>query len=453
MNHVFTRKSFCGLVAVTVLCISIAGGTARADWQKTFAGNGVAQGLSVQQTSDGGYVIAGHTAVSASGNADVLLVKTDSTGNRTWSRTLGGSGIDMAHCVRPTADGGYIATGANQQPGHVDFDAYLLKTDAAGNLQWSKAFGDTGDDYGYAVRQAADGGFVLAGRREKVPAAGDLSDAYLVKTDHLGNETWSKTFDAHQQEHFADIQPTSDGGYIAVGAADDSGTGYVYVVKTDTAGTATWSKTYANSRYDFTQTVNQTTDGGFLFSATTDDQHARIIKTDSAGNQAWSRVFSVLGAFATTCQAAIQTRDDGYVVIGTIAETSNDLDACADGTAGDTDAYLLKTDAAGNETWRKIFDTVGCEAFTDLLQTVDGLYVITGRQANSALLMGTSGGPSGPRPGDVDGNGLIYLSDAILAMQILTGFGAGAVGADVNDDRQIGLEEVIYITQVVAGLR
>jgi hypothetical protein len=452
MNHVAMKISICGLIAVTMLCLVIAGGTARADWEKIFAGNGVTQGLSVQQTSDGGFIITGHTAVDSASNTDVFLIKTDSAGNRTWSKIFGGSGIDMAYCVRLTADGGYIVAGATQPSGQVDFDVYLIKTDSAGNLQWSRTFGDSGDDYGYSVRQTYDGGYILAGRSQKVPVT-SVTDAYLVKTDHLGNETWSKTFDAHQQAHFADIQPTTDGGYIAVGAAEDSGTGYVYAVKTDTAGTATWSQTFANSRYDFTQTVNQASDGGLVFSATTEDHHARIIKADSGGNLEWSRVFNVPGAFATTCQAAIQTRDNGYALIGTIAETSYDLDSCENGSGGDTDAYLLKTDAAGNETWRKIFDTDSCEEFAALQQTVDGLYVVTGGQANSALLIGTSGGPTGPRPGDVDGNGLIYLNDAILAMQILTGSGSGDARADVSNDKQIGLEEIIYITQAVAGLR
>jgi len=447
------NKIICTSIATIVLSAVVVLATARADWEKSFAGNGVAQGLSVQQTSDGGFIIAGHTAVDAVGNADVLLIKTDSTGNQAWYETFGGSGIDRAYCVRQAPDGGYILAGETQQAGHVDFDVYLIKTDAAGNLQWSKTFGDTGDDFCYVVRPTADGGYILAGVREKVPVTGDLTDAYLIKVDHLGNETWSKTFDAHQQEHFADIKPITDGGYIAIGTAEDNGTGYVYVVKTDTGGTATWSQTFADSRYDFAQTVNQTTDGGFLFSATTNDHNARIIKTDSAGNQEWSRVFSVSGAFATTCQAAIQTRDNGYALIGTIAETPYDLDACENGSTGDTDTYLLKTDAVGNETWRRIFDTDNCAGFAALQQTTDGLYVVTGRRNNSALLIATSGGPSGPRPGDVDGNGLIYLSDAILAMQILTGSGSGTVTADVNNNHQIGLEEIIYITQVVAGLR
>jgi len=453
MIRVGMIKIICSTIVAIVLCAVTVCGTTRADWDKTFTGNGVTQGLSVRQTGDGGYIAAGRTALNASGNADVLLVKTDSTGNRTWSQTFGNSGIDMAHSVRPTADGGYIVAGATQQDGHVDFDAYLVKTDAAGNLQWSQTFGAIGDDYGYAVRQAADGGYVLAGRRQKVPVPGDLTDACLIKTDHLGIEMWTKAFDAHQQEHFADIQPTSDGGYIAVGAADDNDSGYVCLVKTNIAGMAIWSQTFANSRYDFGQTVAETSDGGFIFSGTTDNYRARIIKTDSRGKQEWSGVFSVRGAFATTCQAVIQTRDDGYALIGTIAETPYDLDACENGSAGDTDAYLLKTDAAGNETWRKIFDTDGCAGFAALQQTVDGLYVITGRQAGSALLIGTSGGPSGPRPGDVDGNGLIYLSDAILAMKILTGTGSGDANADVNNDQQIGLEELVYILQDVSGLR
>ena len=71
----------------------------------------------------------------------------------------------------------------------------------------------------------------------------------------------------------------------------------------------------------------------------------------------------------------------------------------------------------------------------------------------SALLIGASGGPGGPRPGDVDGNGLIYMRDAILAMQILVNLGSGDAQGDVNNDQQIGLQEVLYIFQEIAGLR
>jgi len=282
---------------------------------------------------------------------------------------------------------------------------------------------------------------------------GDLTDAHLIKTDHLGNEMWAQTFDAYQQEHFADIQPTTDGGYIAVGAADDNDSGYVCLVKTDTAGMATWSQTFANSRYDFRQTVSEPSDGGFVFSSTTDGYRARIIKTDSAGKQEWSRIFSVQGAYATTCQAAIQTSDNGYALIGTIAETPVEIANCDNGGTGDTDTYLLKTDAAGIETWRRVFDTRICEEFAALHQTADGLYVVAGKRNDAALLISTSGGPAGPLPGDIDGNGLVYLSDAILVLRILTGSGSGHADADINQNKQIGLEELIYIFQEVAGLR
>jgi len=109
------KNIYCSILAI-VLCAVTVCTTARADWEKTFTGNGVAQGLSVQQTGDGGYIVAGSTAVDAVGNADVLLVKTDSTGNQAWSRTFGSSGIDLAHCVRSTADGGYIVAGQPNQP-------------------------------------------------------------------------------------------------------------------------------------------------------------------------------------------------------------------------------------------------------------------------------------------------------------------------------------------------
>ncbi len=371
-------------------CVSlIAGGTARADWEKTFARQWRgARFVGATNQRRRLYCCRLYGGGSGISNADVFLVKTDSTGNRTWSQTFGSSGIDMAHCVRPTADGGYIATGATQQAGHVDFDVYLIKTDAAGNLQWSKTFGDNGDDYGYAVRQTADGGLYPGGLQSK-SSGNRRSDRCLSRQDRSpGQRDVVENLRCPSTGAFRGCPTNHDGGYIAVGAAEDSGSGYVYVVKTDTAGTATWSQTFANSRYDFSQTVNQTSDGGFVLSATTDDHNARIIKTDSGGNPEWSRGFNVPGAFETTCQAAIQTRDDGYALIGTIAETPYDLRRLRKTAASATRTpicsrpMLPATKPGARFSTRTVVRTLPL-----CMQTVDGLYVVTGRQANSALLI------------------------------------------------------------------
>jgi len=148
-------------------------------WQKTFGGSGADRGYSVQQTSDGGYIIAGMTASFGAGWLDVYLIKTDPNGNLLWQRTFGGSNDDVGYSVQQTSDGGYIIAGSTESAGYPDHDVYLTKVDSTGNLQWEKTFGGSFDDYGYSVQQTSDGGYIITGETYSFGAG--WSDVYLIK--------------------------------------------------------------------------------------------------------------------------------------------------------------------------------------------------------------------------------------------------------------------------------
>lgn len=201
-------------------------------WSKTFGGASAEEGYSVQQANDGGYIITGYTASFGAGNWDLYLVKTDASGNISWSRAFGGTDWDEGYSVKQTSDGGYIVSGRTKSFGQGGYDVYLLKTDASGNLTWSKTFGSAGNEFGNSVQQTADGGFVIAGL---APGGGIWSDAYLVKTDGNGDLLWSRKFGGNGQEEFLSIQQTSDGGYIISGYTSSYGAGDIdiYLIKTD----------------------------------------------------------------------------------------------------------------------------------------------------------------------------------------------------------------------------
>ena len=152
------------------------------EWSKTFGGSGWDEANSVQQTSDGGYIIAGRTNSYGAGSKDAWLIKTDSSGKEEWSKTFGGSDYDGANSVQQTSDGGYIIAGYTGSYGAGDYDAWLIKTDSSGKEEWSKTFGDPRwdrDDEAHSIQQTSDGGYIIAGRTESY-GAGDY-DAWLIK--------------------------------------------------------------------------------------------------------------------------------------------------------------------------------------------------------------------------------------------------------------------------------
>ena len=139
-------------------------GILRETWNRTFTAyrNYDDTSYAVQQTADGGYILAGVVQYSSK-NSDALLVKTSSSGEQTWAKTFGGDSHDQAYAVQQTTDGGYILAGITFSPGNGLSDAWLVKTDSEGNELWDRTFGHSDQDWAYAVQQTTDGGYILAG--------------------------------------------------------------------------------------------------------------------------------------------------------------------------------------------------------------------------------------------------------------------------------------------------
>jgi hypothetical protein len=154
-------------------------------WSKTYGGTGDDTGYSVVESSDDGYVIVGETYSFGAGAYDIYFVKTDSAGNVLWSKTFGGAGNDFGESVVSTSDYGYVLAGYTSSFGAGAYDIYLVKTDSAGNMLWSKTYGGISDEYGHSVVESSDGGYVIAGETSSFGTGG--TDAYLIKTDLFGN--------------------------------------------------------------------------------------------------------------------------------------------------------------------------------------------------------------------------------------------------------------------------
>ena len=283
------------LAVLVVLLISLSWALADTspsleEWNRTLGGSQNDLGMSVQQTSDGGYIIAGSTMSFGAGEGDVYLVKTDSQGRETWSTTFGGTQDDSGYSVQETSDGGYIIAGHTMSFGSGSADVYLVKTDSQGRETWNRTFGGSQDDLGYSVQETSDGGYIISGYTMSFNAGG--RDGYLVKTDSQGRETWSTTFGGSGHDFGWSVQETSGGGYIIAGhtMSFGAGEGDVYLVKTDSQGRETWSTTFGGSQDDGGYSVQEASDGGYIIAGYTlsfgaGGRDVYLVKTDQGGEE------------------------------------------------------------------------------------------------------------------------------------------------------------------------
>jgi hypothetical protein len=241
-------------------------------WSKTFGGPKNDCACSGQQTADGGYIITGTTESYAdSGSNDIWLVKTDATGNETWIRTFDAEGGHSGgYSVQQARDGGYIVTGWTEPlNGQGNGDLVLIKTDASGDPTWNLNFGGNDEDWGSSVRQTLDGGYVVVGLTRSF-GAGDM-DAWLLKTDSSGNVTWRRTFGTNGTECGNSVQQTAVGGYIIAGCASPHGyeTRDAWLIETDGDGILVRDTTFGGPGADEALSVMQASDGGYVVTGST----------------------------------------------------------------------------------------------------------------------------------------------------------------------------------------
>jgi hypothetical protein len=339
---------------------------------KAIGGKDYDWGESLIQTSDGGYAIAGKTRSFGAGELDVYLVKLDANGNLQWTKTIGGKGWDAGLSLIQTSDGGYAIAGVTSLIFEGGGDVYLVKLDAKGNLQWTKTIGGPRNEIGQSLVQTSDGGYAIAGYIESFDAGGG-KDVYLVKLDAHGNLQWTKTIGGKSWDEGHSLIQTSDGGYAIAGYTYSFGAGDrdVYVVKLDAKGNLQWTKTIGGGRRDGGHSLIQTSDGGYAIAGETysfgaGESDVYVVKLDAHGNLQWTRTIG--GESEDWGTSLIQTSDGGYAIAG----MTNSFGS------GGLDVYVVKLDAKGNLQWTKTIGGSGGEIGPSLIQTSDGGYAIAG---------------------------------------------------------------------------
>jgi hypothetical protein len=289
---------------------SFGGGTSDKIWLIKTDGNGVQQwdklfyggvgwswGRDVEQTTDGGYIISGYTG-GLGFQEDVWLIKTDSQGNTLWDKTYTAAGYSHSYSVQQTTDGGYIMTGYTYTSPGIQ-KVWLIKTNLIGDTIWTNKFdGESGRD----VEQTSDGGYIIVGTK----MSGDCQDLMLIKTDGNGTLLWEKFYNLGGGPEVGNsVQQTTDGGYIMVGVKGPScyldsiimGLDHdLWLVKTDSQGDTIWTKTYGSLLQDYGLSVQQTNDGGYIMTGTkgfianspNPGGDVWLIKTNSQGSMTFS---------------------------------------------------------------------------------------------------------------------------------------------------------------------
>jgi uncharacterized delta-60 repeat protein len=347
---------------------------------KTIGGTSGDYGYSIQQTSDGGYVITGYTLSFGAGSSDVFVIKLDSSGNLSWAKTIGGTSEDYGYSIQQTSDGGYIITGETSSFGAGVDDVFVIKLDSYGNLSWAKTIGGTGEDSGSSIQQTSDGGYVITGETSSFGAGS--YDVFVIKLNSSGNLSWAKTIGGTGINSGYSIQQTSDGGYVITGRTYGFGAGGdVFVIKLNSSGNLSWAKTIGGTSDDEGSSIQQTSDGGYVITGYTSsfgagDWDVFVIKLDSSGNLSWARAIG--GTNYDSGSSIQQTSDGGYVITGYTSSFG----------AGDWDVFVIKLDSSGNLSWAKTIGGTNYDVGYSIHQTSDGGYIITGSTEFSRRVYG-----------------------------------------------------------------
>jgi hypothetical protein len=403
------------------------------EWQKCLGGSWDDEAYSIQQVADGGYIVAGTTESNdgdVTGNhaqftRDYWVIKFDNSGNQQWQKFLGGTDSEDVGAIQQTADGGYIVAGTtfsndgDVSGNHGSGDFWMVKLDNTGTIQWQKCLGGTEGEIAHDIQQTSDGGYILTG--ETWSNDGDVSgvhtdmfgfvlkqDYWVVKTDSQGNLQWQKCLGGAQDDRGYTVRETSDGGYIVGGWSNSTdgdvtgnhGTDDYWIVKLSNVGNIQWQKSLGGTNSDLLKNIEQTLDGGFIIAGTSSSSDNDVIgqsgtgdlwvvKIDLNGNIEWQRCLGGTdfddGAFVQ------QTADGGYIVTG--SPQSNDGDVSGNHSFYYEDFWAVKLNPTGNIVWQKCFGGTNSDESYCIRQTTDGGYIMAGYTlSNNGQISGNHGG-------------------------------------------------------------
>lgn len=244
---------------------------------------------SIIETVDKSYIIAGLIALGDLGAWDMYVIKVDNKGTILWDMTLGGEDFDAIMSISRTSKGDYIAAGYRDNDVFTSSQAWVVKLDSEGNIEWEKTFGGLHHEIFFSVQHTSDNGYIAAGGTNSKGAGG--ADAWIVKTNNNGEKEWDKTYGGSFEDIAITIYQTQDGNYLVVGRTMSKGVGGsdAWIMKLDASGNLLWDKTYGGKGDDITVSVQLTDANDFLLGGSTSSQGFGgldfwLFKIDKDGN-------------------------------------------------------------------------------------------------------------------------------------------------------------------------
>lgn len=377
---------FCGLILISLIfLISLTSSAMAAEswsalaWEKTWGDSANERGLSSAQTSDGGFIVTGEVEEQKQSSGigpDMLLVRFDGSGGEIWRKRIRIEKNSRCASVRQTADGGFIVAGTTTNYFYDDKQVCLVKTDASGQVMWKKSYGAGGDDSGVCVRQTGDGGYIIAA--DSIRADTGDSDIMLIKTGAAGEKQWVKFLGGRQDEYAASLRQADDGGFVIAGRVFSSNNrGFdICLLKTGPGGDLEWQRTFGGNGWEVAYDVEQTPDRGYVVAGQTYSSGARgadayLVKTDSRGGLEWEKTYG--GRDLDVGRSVQPASDGGY----TLAGWSNSFGE------GKMSFYLVKAGPSGDVEKEYTVEGSNYDSEFYIGQASDGGYIVAGWKAEA----------------------------------------------------------------------
>ncbi|MDY6839030.1 MAG: PKD domain-containing protein [Thermodesulfobacteriota bacterium] len=291
-------------------------------WAYDYGGSGYDRAHSIQQTFDAhgnpdAYIVAGETSSFGAGNKDVWVAKLDPSASVIWEKTYGDTGDETACGVQQTSDGGYVVAGHTDSFSH---SIWVLKLHSDGAIVWQKTYGGWLETGATCLQETSDGGYILAGDWDNGARS---SDIWVLKLDSTGTVGWQKTYGTGQADSAVSLRQTSDDGYILAANRDDGlGNAHSWVLKLGSSGTVDWSKTYSLGTISTVGSIQQTSDSGYIVAGSTDffgtgtEVDYWVLKLNPDGSIVWQKAYGLTDSTDEHAHAVQQTSDGGYIVVG-----------------------------------------------------------------------------------------------------------------------------------------